>query len=96
MLPEEVKHRRLLRFFGIAFALVILIYLGAFVRKFEIFSGPVRDDKHGWLGPVIRGDLHTVDIGKVYYYEGTSFSSYQMFRPLCATWLWVNGVGGKG
>jgi len=69
-----------------------MLYLGAFIYRFELFSSPVRDDRHGWLGPVIRGDKHTVDIGKAYYYEGTTFSSYKMFRPLCAAWLWVNGL----
>jgi len=69
----------------------MVLYFAAFICRFEILSSPVRDDAHGWLGPVMRGDTHSVDIGKVYYYEGTDFSAYRVFRPLCRVWLLVMG-----
>jgi hypothetical protein len=49
--------------------LVLTVYLVAFVCCFDVFSSPVRN-KHGWLGPLIRGDTHSIDIGKAYDYEG--------------------------
>ena len=66
---------------------LLLFYVGSFTCRFEIFGDPVRDNAHGWLGPTIRGDLHTADIGKVGYYEGTDFSLYRTYRPLCGLWL---------
>ena len=48
-------------------------------------------DGRGWLGPVIRGDLSVVDIGKVYYREDTDISLYRTFRPLCRVWLSIMG-----
>jgi len=33
----------------------------------------VRDDKRGWLGPVIRGDSHTVDMAKCFSMKGLTF-----------------------
>lgn len=70
---------------------LIAIYLAVFVMRFDVLNNPARNTTHGWLGPVIRGDSHFVDIGKVYYYEGTDYS-YQIFKPLCKAWLWINGV----
>jgi len=32
-----------------------------------------------------------VDIGKVYYFEGTDISLYRTFRAPCKVWLWVMG-----
>jgi len=75
----------------LTFGIGMVLYFAAFIYCFEIFSSPVRDDAHGWLGPLMRGDTHSVDIGKVYYYEGTDFSSYRAFRPLCRVWLLVTG-----
>jgi hypothetical protein len=71
---------------------LIAIYLAVFVMCFDVLSSPVRNNTHGWLGPAIRGDSHSVDIGKVYYYQGTNYYSYRVFKPLCKAWLWVNGV----
>jgi len=68
-----------------------LFYVGYFIWHFEVFSDAVRDDKHGWLGPAIRRDSHTMDIGKVLFYEGTDFSAYRTYRPLCRLWLLVMG-----
>jgi len=73
----------------------VAAYLGAFVWRFEILSGPVRNDSNGWLGPVIRGDSRIVDIGKVYYYKGTDISTYRTFRPVCGLWLWVMGFSNE-
>jgi len=71
---------------------IFAIYVGCFVWRFDIFSAPVRDNEHGWLGPRIRGDSHSVDIGEVYYYEGTDFSLYDRYSPLCALWLTLQGL----
>jgi len=65
--------------FSLCLAL-LLFYVGSFTWRFEIFGDPVRDNAHGWLEPTIRGDLRTVDIGKVGYYEGTDFSLYRTYR----------------
>lgn len=79
------------RLFAMACGTVAVVYFAAFIWSFEILSSPVRDNKHGWLGPPIRGDVHTIDIGKAYYYEGTDFSAYRRFQPLCKAWLIVMG-----
>ncbi|PYJ62336.1 MAG: hypothetical protein DME20_08750 [Verrucomicrobia bacterium] len=75
------------RYLGYALSLMSILYVSAFFWRFDVISSPVRDNDHGWLGPVIRGDKHIKDLGKVYYYEGTDFSSYRTFRPLCKIWL---------
>ncbi len=49
--------------------LALAVYLVAFVWCFDVFSSPVRNNKHRWFGPLIRGDTHSVDIGKTYEYE---------------------------
>jgi hypothetical protein len=87
-----MKIRRPFRLLAITFGVAMVLYFAAFICRFEIFSSPVRDDAHGWLGPVMRGDSHSLDIGKVYYYEGADFSSYRVFRPLCKVWLLVMGL----
>ena len=73
---------------GVAVAIYILIFFG----RFHVFGSPVRDNEHGWLGPALRGDSQVVDIGKVYYYEGTDFAAYRTFRPLCRLWIWTQGL----
>jgi hypothetical protein len=75
----------------IACGLLFMLYVGAFIWRFELLGAPVLDDDHGWLGPARRGDTQLVDIGKVYYYEGADYSDYQVFRPLCILWLSVLG-----
>jgi hypothetical protein len=71
--------------------LLVVLYVTAFACRFDVFSFPVRNDTHGWLGPAMRGDSRIVDIGKIYFYEGTDFFSYRLFHPLCKGWLWVHG-----
>lgn len=66
-------------------------YVFCFAATFELLSSPVRDDAHGWLGPVLRRDPHVTDIGKVYYYESSDVTAYRVFKPLCRAWLFVNG-----
>ena len=75
----------------IASGLLSILYVGAFISRFELLGAPVRDDIHGWLGPARRGDTHLVDIGKVYYLEGADLSDYHAFRPLCILWLSAMG-----
>ena len=87
----HMKIRIPFRSLSMACGVLLACYLAAFVWRFEIFSVPVRNSEHGCLGPVIRGDSHSVDIGKVYYYEGMDISLYRTFRPLCSVWLWVMG-----
>jgi hypothetical protein len=84
------RGRRVVRWLLVPFCFLAL-YVGSFIWHFDIFSSPVRDG-HGWLGPVVRGDSHVVDIGKVYDYEGTDFSLYRTYHPLCVVWLRVNGL----
>jgi len=86
-----MKIRRRFRLLAITFGVAMVLYFTAFICRFEILSSPVRDNAHGWLGPVMRGDTHSADIGKVYYYEGTDFSSYRVFHPLCRVWLCLMG-----
>jgi len=87
----HMRIRRPLRLLSMACGVLVACYLAAFLWCFEIFSAPVRDNEHGWLGPVIRGNSHIVDIGKVYYFEGTDISLYRTFRAPCKVWLWVMG-----
>ncbi len=73
-------------------ASILVLYVAAFVWRFDVLSDPVRNNQYGWLGPQIRGDKHSVDIGKVLYYESDDVSPYRgVFRPLCKLWIWVNG-----
>lgn len=90
--PDALQRARPLRRLALFAGVLMILYLAAFVCCFEILSCPVRNDSHGWLGPVMRGDMHSVDIGKVYYYEGTDFASYRVFQPLCKVWLLVQGL----
>ena len=72
--------------------LVLAVYLVAFVWYFDVFSSPVRNNKHGWLGPLIRGDTHSIDIGKTYDYESDDLFYYGLFWPLCKLWILANGL----
>ena len=85
----HLKIRQAFRLLSLACGILFACYLAAFVVRFEIFSLPVRNNDHGWLGPVIRGNSPIVCIGDFYYYEGTDISRYRTFRPLCTVWLWV-------
>jgi hypothetical protein len=90
-----IAHMKICRPFqllAMTFGVAMVLYFAAFVCRFEICGSPVRDDAYGWLGPVMRGDTHSVDIGKFYHYEGTNFSSYRFFRPLCRAWLRARGI----
>jgi hypothetical protein len=82
---------RRLRPFVLVVSVAFAIYVGAFVWQFEMLSKPVCDNQHAWLGPAIRGDTHTVDIGKINYYEGQFFTLYRRYRLLCKVWLWIMG-----
>jgi len=72
--------------------LTLAVYLVAFVWRFDVFRSPVRNNKHRWLGPLIRGDTHSVDIGKTYDYESDDLFYYRLFWPLCKVWIFVNGL----
>jgi len=72
--------------------LVLVVYFAAFVWCFDVFSSPVRNDRHRWHGPLIRGDTHSVDIGKTYNYESHDLFYYRVFWPLCKIWILVNGL----
>jgi hypothetical protein len=61
---SATKWIRRLKPIVLAVSLGLVIYVAAFVWNFEMLSNPVRDNKHGWLGPATRGDSHVVDIGK--------------------------------
>jgi hypothetical protein len=70
----------------------LLLYILAFVWRFDVLSDPVRNNRFGWLGPQIRGDTHCVDAGKILYYESDDVSTYRgVFRPLCRIWILING-----
>jgi len=81
-----------IRYLSYVLSLASVVYLALFFWRFDALGAPVRDDAHGWLRPHIRGDTHIKDIGKVYYYEGSDFSSYRTFRPLCRIWLKAHGL----
>jgi len=85
------KARHTVLIFGAICFCAALLYVGSFACRFDLFGDAVRDNEHGWLGPAIREDSRTVDIGKVGYYEGTDFSLYRTYRPLCRVWLSVMG-----
>ena len=86
-----MKKHSLFRFIAMACGILAALYFAAFVSRFEVLGSPVRNDAYGWLGPAMRGGSY-IDVGKVYYYEGTDFSSYRVFRPLCFVWLRVMGI----
>jgi hypothetical protein len=44
-----------------------------------VFSSPVIDNKHGWLGPLIRGNTQSLDIGKTYDYKADDLFYYRLF-----------------
>ncbi len=70
-----------------------LFYILAFAVRFEVFGYPVRDERHGWLGPRVRGDARCEDIGKVWYYHGDDISDYTgVFWPLCRFWIYANDL----
>ena len=73
-------------------ALVLVVYFAAFVWRFDVFSSPVRNDRHGWLGPLIRGDKHSVDVGKTYNYQSHDLLYYRAFWPLCKISILMNGL----
>ena len=72
--------------------LVLGVYVVAFLCCFDVFSGPVRNDRLGWLGPLVRGDTHSVDVGKVYDYQSDDTFYYRLFWPLCKAWILANGL----
>lgn len=78
--------RQIIRWALVPFG-VLTFYIGCFIWRFDVLSLPVRDNVHGWLGPLIRGDSHSICIGDVYFYEGTDFTLYDFYHPLCALWL---------
>ena len=87
-----VRISRSVKMFVIVSGVLVAVYLGAFVWRFDLFSAPVRNNAHGWLGPARRGDRHVLDIGKIYFYDGTDYSDYRTFRPLCKVWLLLMGT----
>lgn len=92
MIATVMKKWRHIGFaFGLICSCAVLFYVCAFVWRFDVLGDAVRDNNRGWLGPGIRGNSHTVDIGKVGYYEGVDFSLYWAYRPLCRLWLSVKG-----
>jgi len=60
--------------------------------RFDVFSSPVRNDRHGWLGPLIRGDKHSVDIRKTYNYQSDDLLYYRAFWPLGKIWILMKGL----
>ena len=86
---KKLRHRLII--LGVICTCAVWCYVVSFFCLFDVFSDAVRDNEHGWLGPAIYGDSQTVDIGKVLFYEGTDFSLYRTYRPLCVAWLSVWG-----
>ena len=72
-------------------ATLVTIYVIAFIAFFDVLSSPVRAEGDGWLGPVLRGDRHSIDIGKVFIYQGDQ-SYYRVFWPCCRLWLFSQGL----
>jgi hypothetical protein len=74
------------------FVVLLALYISAFVWCFDVFSSPVRTTKQGWLGPLIRGDMHSQYAGKVYEDQSEDLSYYRAFLPLRKLWLMVQGL----
>ena len=84
---------RILKRLIILILLLPILYVLAFAVRFEVLGYPVRDDRHGWLGPRVRGDVRCEDIGKVWYRQGDDISDYTgVFRPLCRLWVYANDL----
>jgi hypothetical protein len=82
-----MKMKRIVKVLALVCGAAVLVYVGAFVWYFDVVSGPVKDDQHGWLGPVLRSNSNVIGVGNGFYYEGTNFTAYRNFRPLCKVWL---------
>ena len=81
-----------LRFLAKIFVVLLALYIIAFMWCFDVFSSPVRNNRHGWLGPLMRGDTHSQDVGKVFEYQSEDLSYYRAFLPLCRLWLIAQGL----
>jgi len=91
--------RRLRKFLGfglIAIVAAIGLHLGFFCYRFDVFSDPVFGRDRGWLGPYIRGNRDTVDVGKVGYYESTDYALYDFYSGPCRAWIFLNGLNYRG
>jgi hypothetical protein len=80
----------------VGFALFAAIYCGMFCYRFDILSDPVINRERGWLGPRVRGDRHTIDVGEVGYYESSGYALYDFYGPLCHVWIFCNGLNYHG
>jgi len=76
-------------------AVAMAVYFGMFCYRFEVLGDPVIG-KRGWEGPYMRGDRHPVDAGKVGVYEGTDYSLYDLYSPMCHIWIFCNGLDYHG
>jgi len=74
-----------------ATVVLLLGYVISFISVFNVFSSPVRNND-GWIGPAIRGNKQTRDIGKVFYYESQDYLLYDIYWPLCKVWLLIQGL----
>ena len=81
-----------LRILGKIFVVWLALYIIGFVWCFDVFSSPVRNNRHGWLGPLIRSDTHSQKVGKVYEYQSEDLFYYRAFLPLCRLWLIAQGL----
>jgi len=63
-----------------------------FCYRFDVLGDPVISREHGWIGPYIRGDRHTIDAGKVGVYEGAYNTLYDSYSIPCRAWIWLNGL----
>jgi len=81
-----------LRFLAKIFVVLLALYIIAFMWCFDVLSSPVRNNRQGWLGPLIRGDTHSQDVGKIFEYQSEELSYYRAFLPLCRLWLIAQGL----
>jgi len=76
----------------IAIVIGFTIYTAMFCWHFEMFGQPVINRERGWIGPSIRHDQKSPDVGGVRYYESSDYRLYDFYRPLCRAWIWMNGL----
>ena len=76
----------------IAMAIGFTIYTTMFCWRFELLGLPVITRDRGWIGPSIRHDKQSPDVGGVRYYDSSDYRLYDFYRPLCHAWIWMNGL----
>ncbi len=78
----------------LAVTVLLVAFLGyvfSFAYFFDVVGGPVRN-MEVWLGPMTRAPMNILNYGGQNYYTNSDVTLYKVYKPLCQTWLLLNGV----